>query len=119
MIAWLFETMKKAKKRYYRKRLDLFRLIGKIKLWPSRKGILHGIKTIEYVGGQAWITTHCNEVFLVNRSKNSRTARYLRNKWFSEVCGNCGVPQWKLEKFLATAFNRNYGSRLHGLKTED
>jgi pyrrolysyl-tRNA synthetase-like protein len=109
--------MKKAKKKYYRKRLDLFRLITKIKLWPSRKGLLHGIKTIEHVGDQAWITTHCMEVFLVNRSKNSRAARCLRNKWFADVCGKCSVPQWKLDKFAATTFNRNYGSTLHGVKT--
>jgi hypothetical protein len=30
-------------KRYYRKRVELFRLIDKVKLWPSRRGILHGI----------------------------------------------------------------------------
>ena len=40
-------------KRYYRKRVELFRLIDKIKLWPSRKGILHGIRSIEKLGDQA------------------------------------------------------------------
>ncbi|MHC4459341.1 MAG: pyrrolysine--tRNA(Pyl) ligase small subunit, partial [Planctomycetota bacterium] len=39
--------VKKPVKRFYRKRVELFRLIDKIKLWPSRTGILHGIKTIE------------------------------------------------------------------------
>ena len=29
-------------KHYYRKRVELFRLIDKIKLWPSRRGVLHG-----------------------------------------------------------------------------
>jgi hypothetical protein len=44
---------KKPAKRFYRKRVELFRLIDKIKLWLSRKGILHGIKTIEKMGDQA------------------------------------------------------------------
>jgi hypothetical protein len=54
---------KKPAKRFYRKRVELFRLIDKIKLWPSRNGILHGIKTIEKMGDQAQITTHCNKTF--------------------------------------------------------
>jgi len=47
------EKTKKHSKRYYRKRVELFRLIDKIKLWPSRTGILHGIKTIEIIPGTA------------------------------------------------------------------
>jgi hypothetical protein len=47
--------VKKPVKRFYRKRVELFRLIDKIKLWPSRTGILHGIKTIEKMGDQAQI----------------------------------------------------------------
>jgi hypothetical protein len=58
--------VKKPVKRFYRKRVELFRLIDKIKLWPSRTGILHGIKTIEKIGDQAQITTHCNKTFMVN-----------------------------------------------------
>jgi pyrrolysyl-tRNA synthetase-like protein len=61
---------KKPAKRFYRKRVELFRLIDKIKLWPSRKGILHGIKTIEKMGDQAQITTHCNKTFTINDSRN-------------------------------------------------
>ena len=53
---------KSAGKRYYRKRVELFRLIEKIKLWPSRRGLLHGIKSIEKTGDQAWITTHCRKL---------------------------------------------------------
>ena len=100
-------------KRYYRKRVELFRLIDKIKLWPSRRGILHGIKTIEVIGEQARITTHCNKIFLITNSRNSRAARWLRNKWFKSVCGTCRVPEWKLEKYSATYFKRQYGSDLH------
>jgi pyrrolysyl-tRNA synthetase-like protein len=103
---------KPAAKRYYRKRVALLRLIEKIKLWPSRRGLLHGIRLIEHMGDQARVTTHCNKVFLVNDSRNSRAARWLRNKWFQGVCPQCGVPDWKLEKYSATRFRRHHGSSL-------
>jgi len=103
---------KKPSKRFYRKRVELFRLIEKIKLWPARSGLLHGIKTIDIVGEQARVTTHCNKTFMVNNSRNSRAARWLRNKWFNGACSACGVPDWKLEKYASTQFRRHYGSRL-------
>ncbi len=103
---------KKPVKRYYRKRVELFRLIDKIKLWPSRKGILHGIKVIQKIGDQAQITTHCNKMFIVNNSRNSRAARWLRNKWITNICRVCGVPDWKLVKYSATQFKRHHGSLL-------
>jgi pyrrolysyl-tRNA synthetase-like protein len=99
-------------KRTYRKRIELFRLIDKIKLWPSRKGILHGIRCIEKTGEQARITTHCGKTFRVNNSRNSRAARWLRNTWFKNTCSSCGIPEWKLEKYAATRFRRHYGSLL-------
>jgi len=99
-------------KRYYRKRVELFRLIDKVKLWPSRRGILHGIRTIDIIGDQARITTHCNRSFMVVNSRNSRAARWLRNKWFKGVCASCGIPDWKLEKYSLTQFRRGYGSDL-------
>jgi pyrrolysyl-tRNA synthetase-like protein len=99
-------------KRYYRKRIELFRLIDKIKLWPSKKGILHGIQCIEKLGEQARVTTHCNKTFMVNNSRNSRAARWLRNKWFKDVCSGCNIPEWKLEKYASTHFKRQYGSYL-------
>lgn len=100
------------KKRYYRKRVDFFKLLLKMKLWPSRKKILHGIKNIEIKGNQALITTHCNETFLVYNSKNSRAARFLRNKWDYHPCPTCRVPSWKLEKYGSTRFSQSYGSDL-------
>lgn len=106
------EKAKEPPKRYYRKRVELFKLIDKIKLWPSRKGILHGIKSVENMGPQARITTHCGKTFVVNDSRNSRAARWLRNKWFGKVCPVCKVPDWKLEKYSATGFKRHYGSLL-------
>ncbi len=109
------DSEKKAKtpaKRYYRKRVHLLRLIEKIKLWPSRKGILHGIRSIVKLGDQARVTTHCNKAFLINNSKSSRAARWLRNKLFFGVCPQCGVPEWKLEKYASTRFTRHQGSLL-------
>ncbi len=105
-------SIKPPVKRYYRKRVELFRLIDKIKLWPSRRGLLHGIKTVEVIGEQARITTHCNKTFMIRNSRNSRAARWLRNKWFKGVCGTCRVPDWKLAKYSATYFKRRYGSDL-------
>lgn len=105
-------VMSKPKKRYYRKRVDFFRLLSKIKLWPSRTGVLHGIKTIERKGAYAEITTHCGHKFVVSTSKNSRAARWLRNKWAFHACRACRVPDWKLEKYSKTFFAQHYGSRL-------
>ena len=98
--------------RYYRKRVELFRLVDKIKLWPSRRGILHGIASIETAGDQARIVTHCGKTFRVRDSRNSRAARWLRNKWFARPCPLCGVPPWKLAKYSATRFSRRMGSNL-------
>lgn len=72
--------VKKQTKRVYRKRVELTKLLEKIKLWPSRRGILHGIKSIEIFGSKAEVVTHRNKTFLVNNSRNSRAARWLRNK---------------------------------------
>jgi pyrrolysyl-tRNA synthetase-like protein len=71
---------KKPAKRFYRKRVELFRLIDKIKLWPSRNGILHGIKTIEKMGDQAQITTHCNKTFTSTQFKRHFGSRLIKDK---------------------------------------
>ena len=102
----------KVKRRYYRKRVDFFSLIQKVKLWPSRKRILHGIRSMTIMGNQSEITTHCNKRFIIRNSKNSRAARWLRNKWFSNACDECGVPEWKLTKYHGTFFKRGWGSNL-------
>jgi pyrrolysyl-tRNA synthetase-like protein len=100
------------KKVYYRKQVSLFPLIEKMKLWPSRQGILHGIKTFGVKGSYAYLTTHCNRGMLVRNSKRSRAARWLRNKWFFRACEECSIPQWKLEKYASTVFKRGWGSYL-------
>lgn len=97
---------------YYQKRVTLFKLIGKIKLWPSRNGMLHGIRTMEISGDRARITTHCNKTFDALDSKTSRAARWLRNKWAVKNCPQCAIPAWKIEKYSETQFSKRHGSRL-------
>jgi len=106
------KKVKPAKKRFYRKRIKLFNVINKIKLWPSRTGKLHGIRTIEVYGETARLVTHCNKEFYVNNSMNSRAGRWLRNKWFTSTCSECRIPEWKLEKYSSTRFKRHQGSLL-------
>jgi pyrrolysyl-tRNA synthetase-like protein len=103
---------KEYRTRYYRKRVALFRLIEKIRLWPSRRGVLHGVKSVEVSGDMARLTTHCGKSFMVRDSRNCRAARWLRNKWFTRACPECGVPAWKLAKYSATEFRRHSGSSL-------
>lgn len=109
---------KAVKKRFYRKKVKIFNVINKIKLWPSRSGSLHGVRTMEVFGDSAKLTTHCNKVFFISNSINSRAGRWLRNKWFYAVCPECGIPDWKLEKYSATRFSRHQGSLLMDAKPE-
>jgi pyrrolysyl-tRNA synthetase-like protein len=111
-MAKIISSEKTPRRVYYRKQVPLFRLIEKIKLWPSRKGILHGIMTFEEKGSYARLKTHCNREMLIRNSKNSRAARWLRNKWFFGACEECRIPQWKIEKYSATVFKRGWGSFL-------
>ncbi|MEW6263477.1 MAG: pyrrolysine--tRNA(Pyl) ligase small subunit [Thermodesulfobacteriota bacterium] len=99
-------------KRYYRKRVELFLLIDRIKLWTSRSGTIHGLKSIDRTGDIIRVSTHCGRDFTVRNSRNSRAARYLRNKYYKKICPECGIPEWKLAKFSATRFSRRFGSSL-------
>ncbi len=105
-------TEKTPKTVYYRKQIPLFRLVEKIKLWPSRSGLLHGVRTFESRGDYAEIVTHCDKKMVVRNSKNSRPARWLRNKYNFGTCPACKIPEWKLQKYAATFFRRRYGSQL-------
>ncbi len=104
--------MGEAKKRYYRKYAELYPLVEKIKLWPSRRGNLHGVKTVQLQGDYIEITTHCGKHFHVFNSRHSRAARWLRNKWAYIPCSDCRVPEWKLEKCSTTFFSAHYGKEL-------
>jgi len=97
--------LKKEKKRYVRKHEDLFNVLQKIKLWPSRTGALHGIRSIVRKGAYIEFVTHCGNKLQIKDSKTSRVSRWLRNKWYVRPCPQCKVPGWKLEKFSSTSFN--------------
>jgi len=92
------------RKRYVRKNQELFTLLDTIKLWPSRSGALHGIRSIERNGDLAMITTHCGKRFAARNSRTSRAARWLRGRLHSGVCAECGIPDWKIEKYAKTTF---------------
>ena len=103
-------------KRIYWQQVPLFQLVDKVKLWPSRKGVLHGIKSFEKRGeSSACISTHCNKQIVIRNSKNCRAARWLRNKWYAEACPQCRIPEWKLQKYAATHFKRGFGSHLRDI----
>lgn len=106
--------MTDAIKRYYRKHVNFFPLLEKVKLWPSKTGLLHGIKEIEIKGDFAEITTHCGQTIMITNSKNSRAARWLRNKWFRGTCEKCKVPEWKIKKYSTTCFTEKYGNDIKG-----
>lgn len=96
--------LKKEKKRYVRKHEELFNVLQKIKLWPSRTGKLHGIRSIVQKGAYIEFVTHCGNKLQIKDSKTSRVSRWLRNKWYVQACPQCKVPGWKLEKFSSTSF---------------
>jgi pyrrolysyl-tRNA synthetase-like protein len=98
------QDAKKTVRRYVYKNQGLYALIDRIKLWPGRSGILHGVKSVTVGDGRIDVLTHCGESFTVWDSRNSRSARWLRNRWFKRACPRCGVPAWKLEKYNSTVF---------------
>ncbi len=106
------EKVKAPATRFYRKKTDLFTLLDKMKLWPSRTGRLHGIRTITRNGDVSTIVTHCNREFTIHNSRKSRAARWLRSKMYQEACPLCKIPDWKLAKYGATFFSRRQGSFL-------
>jgi len=72
-----------------------------------------GSNPLSKKGPYAAITTHCGHELLVLTSKNSRAARWLRNKWAYQACRFCRIPDWKLEKYSKTFFSQHYGSQLN------
>lgn len=92
------------KKYFIRKRDDPFFIIARIKLWPSRKGFLHGVRSVKRTGNMMTIITHCDQKLQVRCSKKGRVARWIRNKWYERPCKRCRVPAWKLKKYSETSF---------------
>ncbi|MDR2035119.1 MAG: hypothetical protein LBP91_00365, partial [Coriobacteriales bacterium] len=84
---------------YREKNKRLFDLVDKIRLWPSRTGVLHGVKAIRKEGESMIISTHCGCTFKVRDSKRGRGIRQLKHRNYQRACKRCGIPDWKLEKF--------------------
>jgi len=87
------------------KRPFLLNLVSKIKLWPSKRGVIHGIREIEDLGAFVRITTYCGTTVTVKESRRGRGARWLRNRWVKTTCPRCAVPSWKIERFTKSARN--------------
>ena len=98
------QPSKKEKKTFFRKREELWVVLQKVKLWPSRNGTLHGIRKLEKKGNFIDLTTHCKQKVRIKNSKTSRVSRWLRNKWYVQPCPGCKVPTWKLNKYSQTSF---------------
>ncbi len=105
-------TRPSKKTRTYRKNQLLFLLINKMRLWPSRQGILHGLKEVTINNNMATVTTHCGHTFTVHNSRTSRANRWLRNKIVVKPCKKCAIPDWKMEKYKGTSFKKKHGARL-------
>jgi pyrrolysyl-tRNA synthetase-like protein len=88
-----------SKKDIFDKRVPLLDLVKKINLWVSKKGTLHGVKEIEERGSFIIVRTHCNAVSRGRNSKNSRRARWLRQRRYITPCKKCKIPDWKLKRF--------------------
>ncbi|MDR0354781.1 MAG: hypothetical protein LBJ64_03485 [Deltaproteobacteria bacterium] len=99
-------------KKYYRKRQNLLAMVSKIKLWPSRKGALHGVREAIPNGAGFQVTTHCGLVFSVRDSANSRASRWLRAKQYAFPCPACRIPEWKMKKYGSTVFSKHMGKTL-------
>ena len=92
------------KKTYFRKREELLVVLRKVKLWVSRNGTLHGLRSVRKKGAYLELTTHCGQTLRIRNSKTSKLSRWLRNKWYVSPCPNCKTPQWKLDKYSQTSF---------------
>ena len=98
------EIVRPAKKRTVRRHSDPFTIVDKIKLWPSKTGVLHGVRSVRLKGGIIEVHTHCGQSARVRNSRSGRLARHLRNKSFEKPCPDCRIPSWKIQKLEETSF---------------
>jgi len=85
--------------KYKTRNAGLFTSVDKIKLWPSRSGMLHGIREVKGSGEWIVLSTHCGTTLKVRDSKNGRAIRQLKHRYYKSVCKKCAIPSWKLEKY--------------------
>ncbi|MCL2883107.1 MAG: pyrrolysine--tRNA(Pyl) ligase small subunit [Coriobacteriia bacterium] len=89
----------KVQAKYWAKHAGLLTSVDKIKLWPSRSGLLHGVREVKASGDSIIVSTHCGETFKIRDSKNGRVHRQLKNRCYKGVCKKCAIPDWKIEKY--------------------
>jgi pyrrolysyl-tRNA synthetase-like protein len=82
------------------RRTYLYNLVAKVKLWPSKSGVLHGVRSVENLGIKLRIITYCGDVILLKNSRRGRGHRWIRNRYEATTCHRCGIPSWKIERFL-------------------
>lgn len=86
--------------KYYRERnKSLYKMVEKIKLWPSRTGTLHGVRELRKEGDWVVVSTHCGCTLRTRDSKNGRALRQLKQRNYKHACKKCDVPRWKMKKF--------------------
>src|SRR5665648_848899 len=68
------------KQRYLRRQKDPFTIVQQIKLWPSKNGILHGVRSVKLKSGRIVCKRHSCRTLDQSKSKNIRFARHLRNE---------------------------------------
>lgn len=81
------------------RRQHLYPLVDRVKLWPSRTGRLHGVRSLDIEGEWISIETHCGEHFRVRNSKSARGKRQIKHGHYKTICKKCGIPDWKIDKF--------------------
>ena len=81
------------------RRRHLFSLVEKVKLWTSRSGCLHGVRSVRLVGDWVEVETHCGISFRVRDSKSSRAKRQIKHGYYRRVCKKCKIPDWKIDKY--------------------
>ena len=92
--------------RVVRRHLTPYEVIDTVKLWPSKAGLLHGVRTVRLRGALVELQTHCGQTIRVRNSRHGRVARHLRNKVYVQPCSVCRIPGWKLEKYGRTILPR-------------
>ena len=88
------------------RRPRLLDLVNKIKPWPSKSGLLHGVREVKNPGSLLRINTHCGRTIIARESRRGRPARWLRNYWTKMMCPDCKIPDWKIERFKKGAVKK-------------
>jgi pyrrolysyl-tRNA synthetase len=84
-------------------------LISATGLWMSRAGMLHKIRRNEVSKKKILIEMECGDQFVVNNSRNSRTARAFRHPKYRKTCKRCRVSEEDITN-LYTTVNENKSS---------